>query len=424
METQNEEEFRAQVSPFGGGMDWLEVRLPQVVPFRPRVQEAIATYRDGERCPFKSTPNYAAVVDLRHFDVADALLHLGKKGSGEQTHKVQMIGTGQYSMREHIAHLESIVDTNPMLLQPMRTDLTVDLPDVPLGWFMDRARVDRKRFSAQIGHVEDGGGFVLMGRREVETIYAGKRPNCFRVYNKTAERRAAYGRMVRGWHPPEPRFKEWCKRLAAAGARIDPEFEALCYERGLDPRLERPKLDIASDDLLPLFHATHEAWECKVSAKGPKPTFQQFCGMDESDLLTRFERQIGAQQIRKLHAENDAKKSPLFSSLRDLQKNLAEFNPFTAVTFSRPGPVDPSPLGDSSNAIITFMAGMYFRGLIQRDGRQLAEAWLHAQSNGNGKRLLERLEPFFPPDADGVHGISEAGLYERYREAITKQLAA
>jgi hypothetical protein len=172
MEAQNEEDFRAQVSPFGGGMDWLEVRLPQLVTFRPRVAEAIEAYRDGALSPFRSSPNYAAVVDLRPFDIVDAFLHLGKKGRGEQTHKVQMVGTGQFSMGEHIASLESIVDTDPLVLQPMRTDLTVDLPGVTLGWVLDHAAVEKKRFTAEIGKAEraESVDYMTLGRRQVETI--------------------------------------------------------------------------------------------------------------------------------------------------------------------------------------------------------------------------------------------------------------
>jgi hypothetical protein len=94
--------------------------------------------------------------------------------------------------------------------------------------------------------------YMVMGTRELQTAYVGKQPNCYRVYDKKTERLRAYRNFVRGWHPPEPRFEEWCKRLVGAGG-IDPEFEEMCYERGLDPRLELPKLRMTSQELLPLF---------------------------------------------------------------------------------------------------------------------------------------------------------------------------
>jgi hypothetical protein len=393
MEAQNEEDFRAQVSPFGGGMDWLEVRLPQLVTFRPRVTEAIAAYRDGGRSPFRTSPNYAAVVDLRPFDIADAFLHLSKKGRGEQTHKVQMIGTGQFSMREHLAHLESIVDTDLLALQPMRTDLTVDLPAITVDWVLNHAAVEKKRFIAELGKAERAASvdYMTLGRRHVETIYCGKRPNCFRVYDKIAERMAAWAREFRGWHPPEPRFPDWCKRMA-----------------GDDLESVRAHFLIALD-----------AWERKVAAKGPKPSFREFCGMNESDVLTRFERQIGAQQVGKIAGRD---KRPLFGSLRDLRANLAEFNPFEAVSFMA-GQREPALPDGSNYSGVVYMAGLEFRRRVLADGRQRAEAWVHSIANGHGKKLLRDLAPFYPSSTDGA-GVSSSELYERYRDAITKQLAA
>ena len=274
MEAQNKEEFRAQVSPFGGGMDWLEVRIPPFVPFRAMVTELAAERRARPDQHQLSSAQYRSMIDLRPHGLR-AVLHLDKR-YGEGSHKVQMIATGQFSMREHIAHLASIVDADPLTLQPMRTDLTVDLPGVTVGSGIgSRGGCGKAIFCmAAISKPERAEADVCMtlGRVQVQTFYCGKRPNCIRVYDKKAERRDEWARAVRGWHPPEPRFSEWCKRMA-----------------GDDP-----------DSVRAHFLIAHDAWERKVAAKGPKPTFRQFCGMDESDVLTRFERQIGAQQVGKM----------------------------------------------------------------------------------------------------------------------------
>ena len=45
MEAVAEDSLRAQVSPYGGGMDWLEVRIPTVIPWRPEVAEVVAETR-------------------------------------------------------------------------------------------------------------------------------------------------------------------------------------------------------------------------------------------------------------------------------------------------------------------------------------------------------------------------------------------
>lgn len=409
-------------------MDWLEVRVPAMVPWRPEVAEIVAEQRRKPEA-VRSSANYRAMVDLRPLGIAEAVLHLDKR-HGESAHKIQMIGTGQFSMEEHIAHLESIVDTDPLRLEPMRTDLTVDMPNVPVGWVMDHAAVYRKRFTAQLGKADQGrDDFMAIGHREIETLYCGKRPNCYRVYNKTAERRAAYARETRGWFPREPQFKEWTARIEGADD-INAKHEALCHEFGLDPRPryqlplgvdgEPRQLELSGAEIFDLWATAHAAWEQKCAAKGPKPTFEQFCGLQESTVLTRFERQIGAQQVGKLTGKDG---EPLFGSLRDLRRNLAEFNPFAAVSFSRAGKPMPD-LPDGSNYSATeYMAGLYYRERVQRDGRQVADAWVRSISNGNGKKNLRRLAAFAPPSADGV-SISTGALYERYRDAVSKQLAA
>jgi hypothetical protein len=42
------------------------------------------------------------------------------------------------------------------------------------------------------------------------------------------------------------------------------------------------------------------------------------------------------------------------------------------------------------------MAGIAYRERVQREGRQLADAWVRSISNGHGKTNLERLAPFAP----------------------------
>lgn len=404
-------------------MDWLELRVPAFARWRAPVEELVMeTRRKPESV--RSTGNYRAMVDLRPYGIAEAVLHLDKR-HGESNHKLQMIGTGQFSLDQHLGDIERVLDLDPLNLEPMRTDLTVDIPNVPVGWVMEHASTHRKRFASAIGKSD----FMAMGRRETETIYHGKRPNCFRIYNKTAERKAAYAAMVRGWHPREPQFKEWAKRIEGA-ADVDAAHEALCYELGLDPRPnfqlplgvdgEPRQLEFDGSRIFELWSSAHRLWEEKCERIGPKPTFREFCGLDESTVLTRFERQMGAQQVGKLQSKDGAQ---LFGSLRDLRRNLPEFNPFAAVSFSQAGR-DVPPLPDGGNySAFEYMAGLYYRERVQREGRQLADSWVRSISAGNGKRNLARLEAFAPPAADVVC-ISTGALYERYREAVTKQLAA
>ena len=78
----------------------------------------------------------------------------------------------------------------------MRVDLATDVPDVPVSWFQQNMRVQYKRWTADMGHIEGPTEYSETGRRGIETIYFGKRPNVIRVYNKVAERQYQYSRML------------------------------------------------------------------------------------------------------------------------------------------------------------------------------------------------------------------------------------
>ena len=425
-----EDGLRAQVSPFGGGLDWLELRVPTYLRWRPGVEEIVSQARSkpGE---FRGSAQYRTLVDLRKYGLADAMLHVDQRHSENPHHKVQMIGAGQYSMSQHLGELERILDTNPLNLEPMRVDTMVDIPGVPVAWVLEHASVQHKRFQAQVGK----GEYMAVGRRKVETIYSGKKPNCFRVYDKTAERISAYQAFSRGWHPPEPEYKTFLAKTFEQNPRPDSPavFEAVekyCARFGLLPNYgqsplfggeAQQKLELPDEQRREMFDAVYTAWMRKVEAKGPKPTFRQFCGMDESQVLTRFERQIGAQQSKHLA---DKSGQALFGSLRDLRKNLPDWNPFASVSFSTPGMQEPALPNGVNYSPLQYMAGLYYRERVRREGRQLAEAWIRSMAKGDAKRLLKRLVPFAPPEALEAVPISESGLYERYREAVTRQLAA
>lgn len=395
-------------------MDWLEVRLPERVTFRPEVAAVIEDTVMHTKYP--SSLHYSAVIDLRKAGF-DSILHLKKKRGPEHSHKLQMVGAAQYGFRQHLGELERVADVNPCRLRPMRTDLTVDLRNVPVSYFMEHGRVEAKQFAAMGGDAS-----WQMGKGEVQTFYAGMRPNCFRVYNKTAERYEAYKAFVRGYHPPEPNFERWKKSVLNKTGQDYIDFETRCFERGRDPEMELREMLAAVDSCRGVFEELHSVWQAKCAAIGPRPSFQDFCGLDRNEVITRFERQIGAQQIKGIHLASDKRKLPIFSTLADLMANLTDFNPFEPVSFSRYGIENPNP--DDYGAI-GYMAGMYYRERVQRESRQLADSWVRRMASGHGKEILASLEDFAPPRKEGQPVELTAGdLYERYRSAITKQLAA
>ena len=417
---QTEQEFKPQVNPFGGGMDWLEVRLPEHTTFRLEIRAVIED--TVMKSSYPTSLHYAAVIDLRPAG-HDAILHLRKKRGPEHSHKLQFTGAAQFGFSQHVGEIESITDANPYQLEPMRTDLTVDLRNVPVSYFVDHGRVQGKQF-ANMG----GEAAWQMGKGEIQTFYAGKRPNCFRVYNKTAERYEAYKAFTRGHWPPEPNFDRWKKKVVNKTGVEYLEFERVCAARGLHPSLELQRMGEAIDSCYGLFQDMLTLWREKCAIIGPKPTFEEFCGMRRDEVITRFERQIGAQQIKGIHLASDKRKLPIFSTLADLRDNLPDFDPFSAVSFSDYGLPDEELLRLASQGKIkftTYMAGMYYRGRVQRESRQLADAWVRRHEPHHGKEILARLAQFAPPCKEGQSvDISSADLYERYRSAVTKQLAA
>src|SRR5215472_13088683 len=59
-------------------------------------------------------------------------------------------------------------------------------------------RAHYKRWVADIGQTDSKKlEYARMGQKYVQTYYLGKRPNCFRVYDKLAEYHCQYARFMR-----------------------------------------------------------------------------------------------------------------------------------------------------------------------------------------------------------------------------------
>jgi hypothetical protein len=120
----------------------------------------------------------------------------------------------------------------------------------------------------------------------------------------------------------------------------------------------------------------------------PKPpSFVELYGIPETAILTRVERQMSAQETKDVHFGQ-------IRTLRLLREHTQEFNPFARLIFADAGKPEPNPVDYSP---LVYMAGMHFRGRIQRDGYAAAVRWLSQYANGNLKRLLMSLAtPKFP----------------------------
>jgi hypothetical protein len=174
-------------------IDKVELRLPARTQFSGEFGQLYRDiHHDPKFNPFRESRYYASVGDLRHFG-HDVILHLSCLRDKEGNHKLELIDTGNMKYADMAREVQSIFDVDTRRLSLMRVDLAADVRGVPVGWFADHVRARWKRFVCDIGETE----YARMGRQRIETLYLGKRPNCFRIYDKIAEYKHQYARLTR-----------------------------------------------------------------------------------------------------------------------------------------------------------------------------------------------------------------------------------
>jgi hypothetical protein len=346
--------------------DKVDLRVPAGTNFGPAMVETAALLRYGPAGSFRPSRFYACVGDLRKSHDLDVVLHLGYK-YGDGAHKLEIIDAGKKTLAEMDAIIRQVFDVDPATLELMRVDLAADVPGVPVSWFRDHARFEFKRFASSINKAEAQElEFIGMGTAVAQSLYAGRRPNCIRIYDKFAEFR-----------------RQWLKVARA--------YEQ--YNRGLSE-----------------FDFTEEV---RKNAIRIPPTFEEFCLKEGSEyklgaILTRVERQIGGDRFPKE-----------ICTFGDLS-SAHEFNPFNALQIVSVEPVYGFQNLPEGASIRDWLA---VRGLqsIQKDfgGLQQADAFVLKNGNGNGRRVLESLRAIMPKACPAV---SKSSLYDLYRESTANQI--
>jgi hypothetical protein len=164
-------------------IDKLELAVPQRTEFRAPIVEAMREIsRERGSSRIGRSRHYAGVMDLRPYG-SDALLHAYCKHTEPRDHKLELLDTGKKTLSQLIDQIEVVFNVDPTVLRVMRLDLCADVVGVPVSWFQPRAQIRFKRFAHEIGETKYG----QMGSRKIETLIMGKRPNVFRIYDKTAE---------------------------------------------------------------------------------------------------------------------------------------------------------------------------------------------------------------------------------------------
>ena len=176
--------------------------MPARTPYSKGFGELYSEARLSKKDPFKPSRYYLAVGDLRPFGY-DSILH-AHCVHGDGNFKLELIDTGKSSLANLVREIERVFEVDGRRMEVSRLDLAADIRDVPVSWFMDHLRAKHKRWAADFGNVD----YSRMGMNSVETLYLGKRPNFYRIYDKIAEFRYQYARLRPDGDLPKPSFEE------------------------------------------------------------------------------------------------------------------------------------------------------------------------------------------------------------------------
>ena len=383
-------------------LDKLETRVPAAAPFRPEFREMYAELAADPKGPFrKRGPHYLLTGDLRTYGY-DLILHLHCI-HGEGNHKVEFLDTGKRGFSFLLAEAERIFDFDPLRWGVMRVDCAADVVGVGVHWFHKNSRVRWKQFGNEMGCLllEPPGAstslpYSQMGKREIQTLYFGKRPNCYRIYDKIAEMKAEYRRF----HGRD--ITVLVKRMLDAGATSE-QVEWRLKSEGLNP-----------------------------DGENCTPTFEAIYGVPEKGrILTRCERQIGGGELPTIPVTGKpANEWERLNTVGALKSRLLEYNPYREFEIVEGGL--PEPVRENYG-LTDWMAGMYLRDRIQQEGLQQTRSWMNSHQRTGARapgrhatRILEKLADFLPASTavDGQGSLSVTDLYERYRCSLAKQMAA
>ena len=152
-------------------IDYLELRAPLNTSLG-------AVWAGTNLKPVKrlSSGNYSLMQDLTP-DIPVKVYWDNRFGHGP---KLQFVGVGALDAEAILTTVRNVFDTEPLDLDLVRVDFAVDV-EIPLQWFAENLTVARKR------RKEGWGCGTPLSRWEGNTLYFGKVPSVFRIYDKKAE---------------------------------------------------------------------------------------------------------------------------------------------------------------------------------------------------------------------------------------------
>jgi hypothetical protein len=173
-------------------IDKLDLRIPKDLVRGETIEEAFSyDPTKPDLCCVRPAKHYDGVADLKKRGI-DAILHFRCR-HGDNHSKLEILNVGEKGYSEIVRIIQKLTPTDPDELQIMRLDLAGDVREVPVSWFKDHARFKFKRSDKEYGEMK----YSLVGKGDVETIYAGSRPNFYRIYNKVKEHQFQFRKMQR-----------------------------------------------------------------------------------------------------------------------------------------------------------------------------------------------------------------------------------
>jgi hypothetical protein len=262
--------------------------------------------------------------------------------------------------------LVQLFQVDPWSLSLMRVDLAVDVEGVPVPWFRDHAYVNRKQFSSRIEKSHDSEvEFVGMGKADAQTIYAGKRPNLIRAYNKLAE-----------WALQVKRLEGKCRRFNARMEEIEMSLEQTYYGVRIPPTLKE--------------YCRAEGYDYQ-----------------EGNILTRLERQIGGDRFPvELRTFNDL-------------RYAHEVNPFEQMRLVGREPIRQFESPPRGVPVRNWLAALGLEVLQEQVGSaQIAHSIVLKHGNGNGKKVLTSLARCLP---ERRQALTMEEIQESFRKSTLLQ---
>src|SRR5580704_9021821 len=167
-----------------GAIDKLDLRIPKAA--RLSEQLAFILSQDLGSMAF-GTRLYQRRVELSHLGWA-LNLNLDNKKDGH--HKLELLAVGKLKLTEIVQGIREVFEVDPLALEIMRVDAKVDTTDYSVTWFYENARVWQKRYSEEYGHFH-------AEHKTFESLYLGKRPSVFRIYDRLGYLRTTYLKLER-----------------------------------------------------------------------------------------------------------------------------------------------------------------------------------------------------------------------------------